>query len=95
MTHKYLTKRSPHVSISYDKRNPYYEENFNKQLTKILEKLEENLKLFTVASCTLVTRTRAHAPNKTRGKPAGQDTSCYRVDVTFITFLLFYPACDA
>ena len=46
MTHKYLTKRSPHVSISYDKRNPYYEENFNKQLTKILEKLEENLRLF-------------------------------------------------
>ena len=46
MTHKHLTKRSPHVSISYDKRNPYYEENFNKQLTKILEKLEENLRLF-------------------------------------------------
>ena len=46
MTHKYLTKRSPHVSISYDKRDPYYEENVNKQLTKILGKLGENLRLF-------------------------------------------------
>ena len=46
MTHKYLTTRSSHISISYNKRTPYHEKSLNKRLTKTLEKLEQNLRLF-------------------------------------------------
>ena len=79
MTHKYLTKRSSHLSINSLRENKpiRWEKTETKGLQKHLGNLKKTWGYFTVASCTPMTRSRAHASNITRGKPVGQDTSSY------------------
>ena len=75
---KYLTKRSSHMSISLPKtKSLRREKTETNSLQKHLGNLKKTWGYFTVGSCTPMTRPRAHTPIKTRGRPAGQDTSSY------------------
>ena len=64
-------------------------------LQKHLGNLNKTWGYFTVGSCTPMTRPRAHTPIKTRGRPAGQDTSSYSTWQSVIVWYELYQTFSA